>query len=77
MLLLDWPLKRPPPKIMQIRNYKKLNKESFKQDIKCTPFHVATIFDDPDDSLWMWNKLSLQIAEIHAKEVKVRSHSLP
>ena len=71
--------KRPPLKIVQIRNYKNLNEESFKRDIECTPFHVATIFDDPDDSLWMWSKLFLQIAEVHAplKKVKVRSHSLP
>ena len=43
------------------------------------PFHVATIFDDPDDPLWLWNKIFLQIANEHAplKQVKVRSKSLP
>jgi len=37
------------------------------------------IFDDPDDMLWMWNKLFLQIANVHVpmKQVKVKSHSLP
>ena len=40
---------------------------------------MATIFDDPDDSLWLWNKIFLQIANEHApmKQVKVRSQSLP
>ena len=30
------------------------------------PFCVATVFDDRDDSLWMWNKLLQQTAEKHA-----------
>ena len=71
--------KRPPPKFVQSRNYNKLNAKDFKRDIESAPFHVATIFDDPDDTLWLWNKLFLQIANDHAptKQVKVRSHSLP
>lgn len=51
---------------MQVRNYKKLNEEYIKRDIECEPFCVATIFDDPGDSLWMWNKLLQQTAEKHA-----------
>lgn len=68
--------KRPPPKFVQSRNYNKLNEKDFKRDIESAPFHVAMIFDDPDDTLWMWNKLFLQIANDHApmKQVKVRSH---
>ena len=54
--------KRPPPQFLQIRNYNKLNEKSFKRDMENAPFHVATIFDDPDDSLWLWNKTFLQIA---------------
>ena len=71
--------KRPPPKFVQSRNYHKLNVKDFKRDIESAPFHIATIFDDPDDTLWLWNKLFLQIANDHAptKQVKVRSHSLP
>ena len=71
--------KRPPPKFVQIRNYNKLNEKSFKRDMENAPFHVATIFDDLDDSLWLWNKIFLQIANEHApmKQVKVRSQSLP
>lgn len=54
--------KRPPPQFLQVRNYNKLNEKSFKRDMENAPFHVATIFDDPDDSLWLWNKTFLQIA---------------
>ena len=71
--------KGPPPKFVQIPNYNKLNEKSFKRDLENAPFHVATIFDDPDDSLWLWNKIFLQTAYEHApmKQVKVRSQSLP
>ena len=71
--------KRPPPRFVQTRNYNKLNEKSFKRDMENASFHVATIFDDPDDSLWLWNKIFLQIANEHApmKQVKVRSQSLP
>ena len=71
--------KRPPPKFVHIRNYNKLNEKSFKRDMENAPFHVATIFDDPDDSLWLWKKIFLQITNEHAptKQVKVRGQSLP
>ena len=71
--------KRPPLKFVQSHNYNKLNEKNFKRDMKSAPFHVAMIFDDPDDSLWLWNKFFLQIANDHApmKQVKLRSHSLP
>ena len=43
------------------------------------PFHVASVFDDPDDKLWAWNKLFLDVCDQHAplEDVKVRSSSLP
>jgi len=71
--------KRPPPKFVQTRNNNKLNEKSFPRDMENAPFHVAAIFDDPDDSLWLWNKIFPQIANETAliKQVKVRSQSLP
>ena len=64
---------------MKIRNYKKLNGESFKRDSECATFCVATIFDDPDDSLWIWNKLLQLTAEKHVplKMVEGRGQSMP
>ena len=71
--------KRPPAKIIKTRNYKNFNEVNFKQDISFAPFHVAFVFDDPDDKLWVWNKLFLDVCDQHAplKDVKVRSSSLP
>lgn len=48
---------RAPPKYIKTRDYKKLNVENFRQDIESAPFHVATIFDKPNDVLWAWQAL--------------------
>ena len=71
--------KRPPAKIIKTRNYKNFNKVNFQQDISFAPFHVVFVFDNPDDKLWAWNKLFLNVCDQHAppKDVKVRSSSLP
>ena len=41
--------KRPQPNIIRTRNCKKIDVEKFKHDIESTPFHIASIFEDPDD----------------------------
>ena len=71
--------KRPPAKIIKTRNYKNFDESNFQQDISFAPFHVASVFDDPDDKLWAWNKLFLDVCDEHAPltDVKVRSSSLP
>ena len=71
--------KRPPAKIIKTRNYKNFDLTKFQQDVSFTPFHVASVFDDPDDKLWAWNKMFLDVCDQHApfKDVKVRSTSLP
>ena len=71
--------KIPPPKVIKIRNFKHFNADNFKADIKCAPFHVATVFDDKYDILWAWKQLFKGICGTHApyREVKVRSQSSP
>ena len=29
----------------------------FRDDIESAPFHIASIFNDPDDNLWAWQYL--------------------
>ncbi|CAH3032008.1 unnamed protein product, partial [Pocillopora meandrina] len=41
--------KRPPPIIVKTRDYKRMDIRSFRDDIESAPFHIASIFDDPDD----------------------------
>ena len=31
---------------------KRMDIRSFRDDIESAPFHIASIFDDPDDNLW-------------------------
>ena len=71
--------KRPPPKYIKTRDYKKLNVNNFRQDIESAPFHVATIFNEPNDVLWAWQTLFNSVCDKHVpwKEVKIRSRSDP
>ena len=71
--------KRPPPKVISVRNYKQFQVDQFRADITAAPFHVALVFEDKDDVLWAWNKLFKDICDLHAptKRVKIRSQSSP
>ena len=71
--------KRPPPKHIRARDYRKLDPEKFRGDVESAPFHVASVFDDADDILWAWQMLFTNICNDHApwKEVKIRNSSAP
>ena len=53
--------------------------DNFRRDIETAPFHMASVFDDPDDVLWAWHSLFVNICDEHApwKVVKIRSRSAP
>ena len=53
--------------------------EKFKHDLERTPFHIASIFEEPDDQLWVWERLFDDISNEHApwREIKARSFSSP
>lgn len=71
--------KRPPPKIVRSRNFKRCDIQDFQKDIERIPFHVLDIFEDKDDVLWGWNLLFNDVCDVHApyKDVKVRSVCSP
>ena len=71
--------KRPAPKFIKARNFKKMDVEKFKHDLECTPFHIASIFDEPDDQLWVWERLFDDNSNEHApwEKIKARSFSSP
>ena len=71
--------KRPPPKCITVRDYKKLDLDVFRYDLATAPFHVASVFDDADDIQWAWQNLFDNICNHHApwKQVKIRSTSAP
>ena len=75
--------KRPPPRIIRKRQYRNFDENKFKEDIRAAPFHIASIFDDLDDQLWVWQQPGQQlytgICDEHApwKQVKVKAPSAP
>lgn len=71
--------KRPPPRVIKIRNFNKMDLENFKFDLEYAPFHVTEIFDDKDDCLWAWQSLFNDICNDHVpwKEVKIKSQAPP
>ena len=71
--------KRPPPKVINIRSFKKFQVDQFQADISAAPFHVAHIFDHKDGVLWAWNSFFKEICDFHVpvKRVRIRSQSLP
>lgn len=44
----------------------------FKHDIESTPFHIASIFEDPDDQLWAWEHLFFGIYDEHAPRKRLK-----
>ena len=49
--------KRPPPRVIKIRNYENFDVNSFKSDLVNAPFHATESFEDMDDFLWAWQSL--------------------
>ena len=59
--------KRPPPiKLIKTRDFKRLDLDNFRYDIASAPFHIASIFDDPDDHLWALQRQFSDICDEHA-----------
>ena len=72
-------IKRPPPKIVRARTFKRFNQAAFVKDIENAPWSVCSVFDDPDDCYWAWSHMFNDICQVHApyREVKIRSVSVP
>ena len=50
-------IKRPPPRVIRGRSFKRFNEESFRNDLANAPWSVCSIFDDPDDSCYINYKI--------------------
>ena len=65
------------PKIIESRQFKNFDREAFIDDIKETPFHLASLLDDPKEMWEVWKSLFLEIANRHApirkRKVKISS----
>lgn len=71
-------IKRPPPKIVRARTFKRFDQAAFVKDIENASWSFCSVFDDPDD-YWAWSHMLNDICQGHApyREVKIRSVSVP
>jgi len=53
------------PRKVYYNSMKTFDEGQFVADLDMTPFHITTLFDDPDDALWAHNKLVLEVIESH------------
>ncbi|KAK3097542.1 hypothetical protein FSP39_010594 [Pinctada imbricata] len=50
---------------VQYRSFKNFNESDFNQDVNFIPFHVAYVFDDPDDVYWAHETLLKDVVDDH------------
>ena len=55
-----------------VKNYSKLDSQSFKADIESAPWSVCEVFDDLNDQVWAWQLMYKQIASEHIPTRKIR-----
>ena len=67
------------PKVIYYRSFKNFDNDTYIGDLKCAPFHVSQIFDDPDDQLWFHNELLGNIVDKNApkKQRTITHNQLP
>ena len=67
------------PKIIESRQFKNFDSDAFIEDIKETPFHFASLMDDPNEMWDVWKSLLLEVINKHApmRKRKVKSKFSP
>ena len=78
-LIINLRRKRSPPKLISVRNYKNINTSKLNEDLEACPWHIISLFDDPEDALWCWERLFKDILSSHVntRKVKVRNNNQP
>ena len=52
--------------MIMYRSYKKFNLEAFQKDIVNIPESYLSMFDDPSDTYWAYEKMFLEVLNEHA-----------
>ena len=60
------------PSTIRYRSFKNFNSDLFLKDLSLIPFNIIEIFDDVDDTYWIWNELIMQIVNEHAP-IKIKT----
>ena len=61
------------------RSFKNYNKDKFEFELSSVPFSISSIFDDPDDKVWVFQKLLSDVINDHAplKTFHIRGGHVP
>ena len=61
------------------RSFKHFNNDKFLYDLSVIPYNVIEVFDDIDDSYWMWHELTMDVINSHApiKTKTIKGHRVP
>lgn len=72
-------VKHHQSKVVMFRDFKKLDEESLRENLRTALWHVSEIFDSVDDSYDYWNTLFSTILDEHLplKRMKVRAKDVP
>ena len=70
---------RSPPKILYVKNYKGLDKNAFKEDMRNAPWWIFSTFEDVDYVTYAWLTMydGIVTEHIDKRKAKVRTNSLP
>ena len=74
------PKLKVPPKIINVRNYKRFNLEGFQSDVKTMPMEYIRLVSKGAKEVWLrWKAFFLDILDKHAPvtRIKVKGNSLP
>ena len=74
------PKLKVPPKIINVRNYKRFDLEGFQSDVKTIPMgHIKLVSNDANEVWLRWKAFFSDILDKHAPvtRIKVKGNSLP
>ena len=74
------PMLKVPPKVINVRNYKRFNIKDFQSDLKAMPMeHIKLVSKDVNEMWLRWKTFFLNILNKHAPvaSIKVKGNSSP
>ncbi len=73
---MDFKQRKVPPRIVTIRNCKKMEIEKFKSDLQNAPWSTCGMFEDVEDKYSVWTDIFKDICEEHAPKEKLSSEDI-
>ena len=60
--------------VFHYRSMKHFSETNFLEELSMVPFHIISLFDDPNDSYWAFNQLYKDVIDSHAPVRTARKH---